>query len=82
MMAENQNTSDTPDWKPLTALIGVPAAQDFMYMGAGSDGLRLYKHIMTRRYLNIDGNGQTWSYQGAGYVPLDRIAALAHVGLG
>jgi hypothetical protein len=81
-MAENLDNVDTPDRMPLTALVGASAAQDFMYMGAGPAGLHLYKHIANRCGLNIDGKGQTWRYQGGGYAPVDRTAALAHVGLG
>lgn len=48
-----------PDWQPLErTLLG-----DFMFMGY-SDGLRLYKHRHTRRYLNLDEEGRAYRYLG------------------
>lgn len=68
---------DQPDWEPLIRLIQVLAATpgapriepaDFMYMwrleARGRPRLHLYKHIDTRRYLNIDDAGDVYLYAG------------------
>jgi hypothetical protein len=39
----------------------------------------LYKHIYTRRYLNLDTHGQCFRYTGNGYEPEERAKAVAHV---
>ncbi|MDT8068181.1 MAG: hypothetical protein ROO76_08440 [Terriglobia bacterium] len=42
-------------WKPLEGLLGPSYCSEFMYMGRDQDrGLEMYKHINSRRYLNID----------------------------
>lgn len=63
-----------PDWAPLEQLArlcgertGLPELDphDFMYMGTltADDGrvVQLYKHVNTRRYLNLDTAGHTYS---------------------
>jgi len=42
-----------PDWRPLENAIPSDYAEDFMFMGKAG-GIVLYKHRITRRYLNID----------------------------
>ena len=61
-----------PVWEPLERFVGiigraVPALDcaDFMWMGVvqrGTVTLQLYKHIDTRRYLNLDHAGHAWQY--------------------
>jgi hypothetical protein len=65
-----------PDFAPLAGLL----MDDFMFMGY-SDGIRLYKHRITRRYLNIDQEGFTyrWIEGQHAYVPVSVADALAHV---
>ena len=42
-------------WKPLEDLIGPALCSEFMHMGCDKErGYAMYKHIGTRRYLNID----------------------------
>jgi hypothetical protein len=38
----------------------------------------LYKHIDTRRYLNLDAQGQCFRYTGNGYEPDERAKAIAY----
>lgn len=69
--------SDAPVWAPLEAVArwartrdDVPSFHEaeFMYMAAVHDDRRtihLYKHIDTRRYLNLDENGTAYAYCGA-----------------
>lgn len=41
------------NWTPLIELVGEKCADDFMFMG-DVEAMNLYKHINTRRYINID----------------------------
>jgi hypothetical protein len=87
-----------PDWRPLEALARIcrahPELPDldpgaFMYMGRYDEPDRvpilLYKHTLTRRYLNVDPAGHAYRYTpspaGAGrYEPIrDLGSALAWV---
>ena len=49
-------------WKPLEDLLGPSYCSEFMYMGCDKErGYAMYKHIGTRRYLNIDpSTGKTY----------------------
>lgn len=64
-----------PDWGPLELVFGC-----FMFMGY-CDGIRLYKHSYTRRYLNLDQHGRAYKYLGErrGYkrIPLEEGIANA-----
>ena len=49
-------TVGEPNWTPLGLVL--PAHErDFMYMGRAGE-IELYKHWLTRRYLNISADGQ------------------------
>ncbi|MGH2786435.1 MAG: hypothetical protein ACRDJV_00820 [Actinomycetota bacterium] len=65
-----------PDFGPLASLL----LDDFMFMGY-RNGLRLYKHKLTRRYLNIDEKGRTyrWVDRQNKYVRVRVPDALTHV---
>jgi hypothetical protein len=75
------------DWSPLEKLIGASRCVDFMYMGVsknvlhhgGWEQLRLYKHIDTRRYLNLTFDGTCFRYNGGAYTPIATEEALTHV---
>lgn len=89
--------SAVPVWAPLETLARVCARRSalpplcvskFMYMGRlranGRDDVHLYKHVDTRRYLNIDRLGHAYRYAGGDvrcrYEALDGVAtALRHV---
>jgi hypothetical protein len=73
-------------WRPLEALLGPALIRQLMYMGDGNapDGrvIRLYKHGMTRRYLNVADDLSTWTYRAGRdddegtYFPCDLASAL------
>ena len=66
------------DWTPLEQMLGRKLCERFMYMGRSGE-LYLYKHIDTRRYLNLDAEGQCFRYTDKGYVLEERIPAIEHV---
>jgi hypothetical protein len=50
-----------------------------MYMGRAGE-IELYKHRLTRRYLNIGRNSQSfYQYRDGKYMEITRSEALAHV---
>lgn len=67
-----------PDWAPLENAIPYEWCGGFMFMGYVDD-IRLYKHIHTRHYLNLDSKGWTYRYTGGGYVRTSFEAAIEHV---
>jgi hypothetical protein len=74
-----------PDWEPLEATIPYEWCGSFMFMGYSRE-IRLYKHGLTRRYLNVDPQGNTYRYVHDGsddhpghYVPQPRAEAIKHV---
>jgi hypothetical protein len=64
------------DWAPLEQMLGPKLCESFMYMGR-SGKIYLYKHIDTRRYLNLDAQGQCFRFTGKGYEPEERVTAVA-----
>jgi hypothetical protein len=64
-------------WGPLERLVGPAKCAQFMYMGT-TGGLSLYKHVNTRRYLNISEDGRTWKYTGSNYQPQDSKEAVEY----
>lgn len=66
---------DTPNWKPLLTRLAPNHCGAFMYMGHVGP-VHLYKHIITRRYLNLDSAGSCYVWNGQGdevkdYLPAD-----------
>lgn len=59
------------NWQPLQSVIAdEKLRREFMFMGtfvAADGGLRieLYKHESSRRYLNVDANGDCYFYDAA-----------------
>ena len=66
------------DWAPLEQMLGPELCERFMYMGRSAE-IYLYKNIDTRRYLNLNAQGQCFRYTGNGYEPEERAKAIAHV---
>jgi hypothetical protein len=66
------------DWRLLEQLLGPERCRDIMFMGCSGE-LYLYKHINTRRYLNIAPDGSCFQYTTAGYIPIDREEAIKRV---
>jgi len=68
-----------PDWRPLENAIPSDYAEDFMFMGKAG-GIVLYKHRITRRYLNIHAvTGKFYRYANDEYVEIDRRQAFDSV---
>lgn len=72
---------EEPVWEPLQTVVG-PRCREFMFMG--QIGLEpgtifSYKHIWTRRYLDLDREGRAYRYTGEGYVSVDQEEAVRYV---
>ncbi|XTZ13835.1 hypothetical protein ACQSSU_20270 [Micromonospora echinospora] len=53
----------TPDWGPLESTVTVADIGNWMWMGRLTRGSRVieqYKHWETRRYVNLDQDGNAW----------------------
>lgn len=81
---------DRPEWGPLLRLIGSSLCAQFMAMGQVRQGettkssesttIFLYKHIRTRRYLNLAWHGQAYRYTREGaYTPITLGEAILWV---
>lgn len=67
------------DWRPLEIALPSEFCEDFMFMGKAGD-IVLYKHRITRRYLNIDAvTGKFYRYTNGEYVEIDRRQAFDSV---
>ena len=68
-----------PDWRTLESAMPPEFCEDFMFMGKAG-GIVLYKHRLTRRYLNIDAvTGKFYRYSNDEYVEIDRRQAFDSV---
>jgi hypothetical protein len=80
-----ERLGDDPDWGPLEEAIPREWCGGFMWMARiEEDGvaIELYKHGITRRYLNLDHSGRAWRYTGAAddsYEPTTLSEAIDHV---
>lgn len=74
---------DLPEWEPLFRLVGSALCAQFMAMGQvrqGGTTIFLYKHIRTRRYLNLAWHGQAYRYTREGaYTPVTLAEAILWV---
>lgn len=71
---------DKPDWEPLQKVVGARFEQ-YMFMGMvplGAIRIYLYKHNMTRRYLNLDGRGGAYSCNNGTYQPISIVDAITY----
>lgn len=70
-----------PKWAPLEKLCPPGLCEQFMFMGV-VDGIHLYKHVDSRRYLNVDASGATYAYDPAicRYIPISVAAAMRSLG--
>ena len=72
-------TVGEPNWAPLERAVTVTDLENFMYMGCAGE-IELYKHRITRRYLNIGRDSQKfYRYLNREYVEIAQAAALEHV---
>lgn len=75
----NRMVVGEPNWAPLEMVLPPCERPDYMYMGRVGE-IELYKHRLTRRYLNISSDGRRFYrfYDGM-YAEIDRQSALDHV---
>jgi hypothetical protein len=79
-----QRCPDGPHWDPLLKVLPEKTVAQFMFMGEVlcESGTRIfmYKHIWTRRYINLDQQGQAYQFhaseQGSHYVPVALSSAI------
>lgn len=74
-----ENLGDDPSWKPLEAALPAEWHGGFMWMNRVVDGgvvIELYKHGITRRYLNLDADGGAHRWTGSGYEPMPLAEAI------
>ena len=72
-------TVGEPNWIPLELAVPACELEDFMHMGHSGE-IELYKHRITRRYLNIGRNSNKfYQYLDEQYVEVTQTAALEHV---
>jgi hypothetical protein len=55
----------TANWEPFEKKLKPAECAGFMFMGR-MNGLNLYKHGLTRRYLNLADDGRAFHHLGAG----------------
>jgi len=68
-----------PNWTPLELVLPAGELEDFMYMGRAGE-IELYKHCLTRRYLNISADGMRfYRYSEGTYIEITKAEALDHV---
>lgn len=68
-----------PNWAPLEMVLSPGECGDYMYIGRAGE-IELYKHRLTRLYLNISTDGRRFYHFCDGrYVEIDRQSALDHV---
>jgi hypothetical protein len=68
-----------PNWAPLERAVPATELENFMYMGCAGE-IELYKHRITRRYLNIGRHSERfYRYLNGEYVEISGAAALEHV---
>ena len=61
-----QRLGGEPDWKPLEGALPAEWCGGFMWITRITQGatvIELYKHGITRRYLNLDHDGGAWRYE-------------------
>lgn len=72
-------TVGEPNWAPLEATVAASDLEDFMYMGRAGE-IELYKHRITRRYLNVALDAlHFYQYLDGQYVEITRSAALENL---
>lgn len=76
-----ENLGDDPNWKPLEAVLPAEWCGGFMWMNRVVDKgvvIELYKHGITRHYLNLDADGGAHRWTGSGYEPMSLEEAIDH----
>jgi hypothetical protein len=74
---------DKPDWGPLSRVLPSSWCGGFMWMNRveqdGGVTIELYKHGITRHYINLDRQGTAYAYTGSGYVQIPMRLAIERV---
>ena len=71
-------TIGEPNWAPLETALTPRECEDFMYMGRFGR-IELYKHVLTRRYLNISHDGRRFYRRLRDeYIEISKTEALDH----
>jgi hypothetical protein len=79
MSSQIQIVVNESNWAPLEAVLPAAELGNYMYMGSAGE-IELYKHRLTRRYLNIARDALTfYQYLDGEYVEITREAALDYV---
>jgi len=83
-----EHLSAETDWKPLESVLPAEWCGGFTWMSRVTQGetvIDLYKHGITRRYLNLDHNGGAWRYDHQENVyrpqPLDTAIEAVYEGI-
>lgn len=73
---------DEPDWEPLHVVLPLELCDGFMWMYRVTQEdatIELYKHGITRRYLNLDQFNRAYQFNGEGYDPIPVATAVDRV---
>lgn len=71
-----------PDWEPLRTVLPLEWCDGFMWMYRVEEGdsvIELYKHGITRRYLNLDQANRAYRFTGDGYIQIPVAVAVDQV---
>lgn len=72
-------TIGEPNWAPLETALTQHECEDYMYMGSAGE-IELYKHVLTRRYLNISTDGRRfYRRERDEYFEISKTEALDYV---
>ena len=76
MRGNGESRNVKPNWQPLIEKLGQERCVGFMYM-ARINAINLYKHGISRTYLNLDDSGQCFRYRNSRFEKVDFVAELA-----
>jgi hypothetical protein len=72
-------TIGAPNWTLLETVVSPLECDDYMYIGRAGQ-IELYKHVLTRRYLNISHDGRRfYPRERDGYIEISKTEALDYV---
>jgi hypothetical protein len=72
-------TVGEPNWAPLETVLTPQECEDFMYIGRAGQ-IELFKHVLTRRYLNISHDGRRfYRRERDEYIEISKTEALDYV---
>jgi hypothetical protein len=73
---------DDPDWRPLETVLPLEWCDGFMWMyrvEQDEANIELYKHGITRRYLNLDQDNKAYRFTGTDYIQIPVGEAIDRV---